>query len=72
MGTFTELCQRIPLFITLHKNKENVMLRPGCGPRPNSLITQILIQAQNISKECEQKSNQICVQKFSDVLQFQR
>ena len=48
------------------------MLRPGCGSRHNSLITQILIQAQNISKGCEQKSNEICVQNFSDVLQFQR
>ena len=72
MGTFTELRQRIPLFITSHKNKENVMLRSRCGSGHNSLITQILIQAQNISKGCEQKSNEICVQNFSDVLQFQR
>jgi len=38
MGTFTELCQHIPLFITSHKNKENVMLRYRYGSGHNSLM----------------------------------
>jgi len=30
MGTSNELCLRLPLLITSHKNKENVMLIPRC------------------------------------------